>query len=505
MRQFYSKRLLPCNLRFVSLEFARHRERERQTEKMSEELNNPMARMALNNRDVDEAVRPSSRRTGSPRMPRRTSSPRLVNSPHQRSGSPRHPKQLKESQNLSHKSSRGRKKQVRFGISFDVDGVLARGTLALPMAKDAIDLLKDQAGEVRVPITFVTNALNRDVDKANQISGWLDIPVSPEQMIQAQGPLEIFHKMHNKHCLVIGQGKIFDIAKELGFKNICTVEQVADAYPLLDMVDHDNRRRVAREGYTEKDFPRIEAIVMMGEPKHWESSLQLIVDILKTNGKPDKAPEAVPETHLPVIACNMDLQFMDRACMPRYGHGAFLCCLEALYKKVTGYDLKYHALIGKPSEITFRYAEHCLAREARKLGIDEQLKRLYLIGDTPEVDIVGANLYQRYISRIRQRRINNDGSTKDPDLIDPELPDSRNIPAGANFSKQSIEEALPVLVCTGVYKQGQEQTLEGDEKNYHGHRDFPYNPNLAKPHKICENVHEAIKYILEREQIDFSS
>ena len=56
----------------------------------------------------------------------------------------------------------------------------------------------------------------------------------------------------------------------------------------------------------------------MGEPKRWESSLQLLVDILKTGGRPDKAPEAMPENHLPVIACNMDLQFMDRACMPRY-------------------------------------------------------------------------------------------------------------------------------------------------------------------------------------------
>ena len=74
------------------------------------------------------------------------------------------------------------------------------------------------------------------------------------------------------------------------------------------------------------------AIVMLGEPKRWESYLQVLVDLLKTDGKPDTAPECVPERHLPIIACNMDLQFMDRACMPRYGHGAFLVCLEALYK-----------------------------------------------------------------------------------------------------------------------------------------------------------------------------
>ena len=64
----------------------------------------------------------------------------------------------------------------------------------------------------------------------------------------------------------------------------------------------------------------------------------------------------------------------------RYGHGAFLLCLESLYKKCTGKDLKYTALIGKPSEITFRYAEHQLTKEARRLGIEEPLKTMYLIG-----------------------------------------------------------------------------------------------------------------------------
>ena len=37
-------------------------------------------------------------------------------------------------------------------------------------------------------------------------------------MIQAQGPLEVFKSIQNKHCLVIGQGKICEIAKEYPFK-----------------------------------------------------------------------------------------------------------------------------------------------------------------------------------------------------------------------------------------------------------------------------------------------
>lgn len=30
----------------------------------------------------------------------------------------------------------------------------------------------------------------------------------------------------------------------IGFKNVCTLEDIQRAYPFLDMVDHDNRKRV---------------------------------------------------------------------------------------------------------------------------------------------------------------------------------------------------------------------------------------------------------------------
>jgi len=60
------------------------------------------------------------------------------------------------------------------------------------------------------------------------------------------------------------------------------------------------------------------AIVLLGEPKCWETPLQLLVDLLRTDGKPDKPVDVVSDVpQLPVIACNMDLQFMERACIPR--------------------------------------------------------------------------------------------------------------------------------------------------------------------------------------------
>ena len=68
--------------------------------------------------------------------------------------------------------------------------------------------------------------------------------------------------------------------------------------------------------------------------KQRHSTFQLLIDVLISDGKPSSAPATVANPHLPVLACNMDLQWMAEAVMPRVGHGAFLLCLENLYKKV---------------------------------------------------------------------------------------------------------------------------------------------------------------------------
>lgn len=63
-------------------------------------------------------------------------------------------------------------------------------------------------------------------------------------------------------------------------------------------------------------IPKLEAIMLFGEPVRWETSLQLLIDVLMTGGDPSSTPTA-PYPHLPILACNMDLQWMAEAHMPR--------------------------------------------------------------------------------------------------------------------------------------------------------------------------------------------
>lgn len=83
---------------------------------------------------------------------------------------------------------------------------------------------------------------------------------------------------------------------------------------------------------SQREFRPIELILSLGDPINWESSLQLVLDVLMTNGDPREKFKFVPEPHLPIIACNKDVTYKGAAVLPRLTNGAFLECLEALYK-----------------------------------------------------------------------------------------------------------------------------------------------------------------------------
>ena len=61
----------------------------------------------------------------------------------------------------------------------------------------------------------------------------------------------------------------------------------------------------------------LSALVLFGEPVRWEMPLQVLLDVLMSDGKPNAPPPNLPYPHLPVLACNMDLLWMAEAPTPR--------------------------------------------------------------------------------------------------------------------------------------------------------------------------------------------
>ncbi|XP_063267952.1 haloacid dehalogenase-like hydrolase domain-containing 5 isoform X2 [Prinia subflava] len=283
-----------------------------------------------------------------------------------------------------------------FGFLFDIDGVLVRGRTPIPAARTAFQKLVNPQGQFLVPVVFVTNAGNcLRQDKAEQLSHLLGVPISQDQVMMSHSPLRMFKRYHEKCVLVSGQGPLLDIAQDLGFCQPITIDTLREKRPLLDAVDHDRRPKVLSPSAVE--LPKIEAVVLFGEPVRWETSLQLIIDVLLTRGYPGNPYEQESYPHIPVLACNMDLMWVAEAQSPRFGHGTFMVCLENIYKKITGKELKYEALMGKPSRLTYQYAEHLIRAQALQRSWEQPIHTLYAVGDNLMTDVYGANLYDRYL------------------------------------------------------------------------------------------------------------
>lgn len=74
---------------------------------------------------------------------------------------------------------------------------------------------------------------------------WLTLPfcvqVDEDQVVMAHSPLKLFEGFMSKHMLVSGQGPVCEIAYNLGFRNITTIEELRQTYPQLDCVDQKRR------------------------------------------------------------------------------------------------------------------------------------------------------------------------------------------------------------------------------------------------------------------------
>ncbi|XP_066595532.1 haloacid dehalogenase-like hydrolase domain-containing 5 [Prorops nasuta] len=368
----------------------------------------------------------------------------------------------------------------KFGLLFDIDGVIVRGKTVLPPVPDAFKRLATEDGKFQIPTIFVTNSGNTTrKKKAAELSEWIGCKVNESQVVVAHSPLEKFKQFHDKQVLISGQGPIKEIAKELGFKKTTTIEELVANFPNLDYVNV--MKRNPQSGPIDPNFPVIEALVLLNEPISWETPLQLMVDLLMTNGMP-KSLSTIPYPHIPVLACNMDLLWVSAASIPRYGHGAFLLCLESLYKKVTGKDLIYSALVGKPSQITYYYANEIIQSHAKSIGVNENIDTIYAVGDNINTDVFGANLYDKYLARAQDGAESLSGRILERIL-------------GKDLRKPTSKACISILVETGVHKRDSEFMSD------HSPRDFiPVEEALYKPAFIVEDASKAIELALKEEK-----
>ncbi|KAK9829998.1 hypothetical protein WJX72_009132 [[Myrmecia] bisecta] len=291
---------------------------------------------------------------------------------------------------------------------FDIDGVLIRGKRVLDAAKTAMAKLYKTGGEtLRFPVCFLTNGGGvTEARKAAQLSDWLDVAVSPQQVVLSHTPFrQLAPRLGHQPVLIIGHGDIAHVAKEYGFHKAVTTDELAVALGSSALPFHRGSqaepkhvpRVLGKDGFGSEAQP-FAAVLVFKDPVDWYQDLQLATDVILSGGVPLRSRPVGNHT-VEVVFSNPDLVWANDHPVSRLGQGAFATCLEALHQQLAGKSLQRVKYFGKPNPEPYELIQKLLMQQAHELGYVSSQETgslpfggIFMVGDNPKADVRGARL-----------------------------------------------------------------------------------------------------------------
>ncbi|QSS63052.1 phosphatidyl synthase [Histoplasma capsulatum] len=334
----------------------------------------------------------------------------------------------------------------KYAFAFDIDGVLIRGGKAIPAAVEAMKVLNgENEFKEKVPYIFVTNGGGKtEEERCIDLSKQLELEVSPGQFICGHTPMREMAEKYNTVLVVGGEGeKCRIVAEGYGFKDVVTpgdiIKYNQHTTPFRELTEEEFKNSRTR------DFENvvIEAIFVFADSRDWAGDQQIILDLCMSQGGRIGTRSETFDEGPPVYFSHNDIVWSTSHEHTRIGMGALRASVEALFRAVTGKELKTIAF-GKPQLGTFQFATRLLRQWREEThGIDSAPDTVYFVGDTPESDIRGTNEY--------------------------------------NASDKCENDWYSILVKTGVYEDGTTPR-------------FP-------PNKTVNDVLDAVKFGMNREHL----
>lgn len=310
-----------------------------------------------------------------------------------------------------------------FAFAFDIDGVLVRSSTPLPGAHESLKYLQQN----RIPFILLTNGGGKsETERVEDLSEKLGVELDVGMFVQSHTPFADMHdyKGQDKTVLVVGgdYDKCQRVAKEhYGFQNVVTPGDIVCAYPdiwpfskvFLDYYKSFAKplpKPIYHPGARLEDSLKIDAIFVYNDPRDWALDSSIILDLLLSqsgylgtlshkNGDQGLANHGYQQDAQPhLYYSNPDLWWASSYHLPRLGQGGFRESFAGLWNAVThGVELE-KTVIGKPYQPTYEFAERRLRQHRKRLfgqvGLNDLLRRVYMVGDNPESDIRGANNYE---------------------------------------------------------------------------------------------------------------
>lgn len=299
-------------------------------------------------------------------------------------------------------------------IAFDIDGVLKQGSVVLPEAVRTLKMLEgDNPWRVKVPYLFITNSGGKEeAARATDLSNDFQQKVVPEQVIQAHTVMQSLTALYaDKPVLMIGgpnhppggcrsvlEKYVYD-SHRYGFNQVYTpfdLHAYAPASFPYAAPDPEQASAVRRVDFSQVQF---QAIFVFHDSREWGRDIQYCVDLMRadngvfgtvlTNEELRKRPK------LPIYFSHGDLVWGNDFSVPRLGQGAFRTALEAVYRRMTEGGEIEAITFGKPERLTYEYANELLqmllSRASAQGEVRVQPENIWMIGDNPASDIMGAN------------------------------------------------------------------------------------------------------------------
>lgn len=304
---------------------------------------------------------------------------------------------------------------------FDIDGVLLRGSKALPTAKPALELLNEH----KVPFILLTNGGGvTESARASFLSSAIGVPISPLQIVQSHTPMKAFaHNNQFDRVLVVGGDKdnARECANEYGFKDVIMPIDIVNADPSISA-----HHRITAEEFKYALSPEklniekpVSAILVFNDARDMGTDTQIILDLLNSENGVIGTKRSITTINdkqkpsIPIVFSNNDFLWANDYKLPRFGQGALRIMIEALYKEVNG--LKENEklqleILGKPFPIQYDFAHNVLIDWNKKMAennthdlnqllpklnekpTNSPFRKIYMVGDNPASDIMGANV-----------------------------------------------------------------------------------------------------------------
>lgn len=283
-------------------------------------------------------------------------------------------------------------------FAFDIDGVLVHGDRLIPEGKRVLEILNgDNELGIKIPHIFLTNGSGKpEAARCAQLSKILHSPVSTEQFIQSHTPMSALAEYYETVLVVGGENyQCREVAKQYGFKNIIVPNDIVAAQPTISPLKEFFTAE-QRATSNPKDFSKVKinAILVFSDSRDYATDLQIIMDLLMAeDGVLGTVAKDPTKNRIPIYFSQGDLLCPTEHPIPRMSQGTFRISLEAIYKAVTGVELE-RVVYGKPELATYKYADEVMTSWMGTIHNDERLpENIYMIGDNPQSDIVGGNMY----------------------------------------------------------------------------------------------------------------